>query len=147
MKCTICASYIEDCVKRNLRVDDILYSEIHPHRLTRILPEIIYVFQRYFETVSEYHMSVTGLIVNVDLQSAVDASNIEKCRIIWKSITRWCKAVPNEFGIIEELFKDHYICKKDVADQLIGYWLNQIHFIHEIHKEHETGFNSKKDHI
>jgi hypothetical protein len=132
MECHRCASFIEDTLRCPLNPHELLYKVVKYKRLKPIFPEIICAFQRFFQRVTDFQMSVAEFVVDIDMGdvSLKDEDTIR--RMYWTSMARWSKIC--DFGGIHELLEDHYICSN--PEELIGYWISELMEIKDIHRQH-----------
>jgi hypothetical protein len=132
MECYKCASFIEDTVRYPLKPSELLYKDVKYKRLKRIFPEIIWSFQRFFQKITDFQMSVAEFVVDIDMGDVFLKDEDTITRMYWTSMARWCKMC--DFGGIHELLEDHYVCSK--PEELIGYWISELMEIKDIHREH-----------
>ena len=138
MTCQICASFVNDWMMRPFRPDDILYKEIHHHRLGHVIPKAIPILSRFFEEISDFQleMALGNMKIDIILTHSEDPVVIE--RAAWSSVGKWFSMF-DEFEEIAILLEEHCVFKGDIyagTDAWLGYCLCNLACVKDVHREH-----------
>lgn len=123
---------------RPFRPDDILYKEIHHHRLRQVIPKAIPILSRFFEKISDFQleMALGNMKIDIILTHSEDPVVIE--RAAWSSVGKWFSMF-DEFEEIAILLEEHCVFKGDIyagTDAWLGYCLCNLVCVKDVHREH-----------
>lgn len=143
--CSRCHIFIQDWFTQPVSPQEIIYSEIHPKRLLRVLPEVAPIFIRLIKGLTSY--DITGIFFTIEvilidatvnvLFDTKDVVDDMLLRLSWTSMTdHYIKKAPAEIQMIEDILKGACVCKRN-EKELIGYYLtNMIMNMKEVHGFH-----------
>jgi hypothetical protein len=121
-------------MKQPINPKESIYHEIHHKRVKKIIPECIFVFERFFRRLSEFQFSVAAYIIDTDSAVSLEKDQGSLQRLAYKSMAKWFKMLDNDYELIICLIHENCITKN--ADELLGFWLSELFIIKEIHMEH-----------
>lgn len=126
-----------------MRNDDILYKDIHHKRLSYTIHEIIPIFNRFLQEVSNIQIEMALMTMNIDIALADKTEPEEIQKIAWKSIGKWCKFLSeDEFNTIDIILQENCVFKDKTPEFLdiwIGYCMCNLTCVKDVHREHLEG--------
>jgi len=141
----MCSVFIQDWFTQPLSPQHLIYDQIHPKRLLRVLPEVAPIFIRFIKSLTYYEIegiftTIERILINAtaymifEPKEVVDAN---LARLSWISMAdHYIGKDPDEIRMIEAILKDSYVCKNG-EKELIGYYLtNMIMTLKEVHSCH-----------
>lgn len=142
MSCNICASFVSDWLLRPMRNDEILYEAIHHRRLSRMIHEVIPIFTRFLEQVSNIQIEMAHMTMQIDIALA-DKGPDEIHKVAWTSIGKWCRFVAeDDFKMVDILLQENCVFKDKTPEFLdiwIGYCICNLTCVKDVHREHLQG--------
>lgn len=142
MACTICASFVSDWLVRPMRNDELLYNLIHHRRLSHMIHEIIPMFNRFLQDISNMQIEMALLTMQIDIDMSDKTEPEEIYKIAWTSIGKWCRFVSDEFNMVEVLLKENCVFKDKGTESIdiwIGYCVCNLTCVKGVHQEHLQG--------
>jgi hypothetical protein len=154
--CLPCQTFMDDWLSQPISPKEIiLYKNINHRRLNRVIPQISQILKRFICNLSESDIQLIlsniqekpiELLINM-ICLPKDEMNIELKKHEWYSTTISCKLINmNEIESIIDILRDHFVCKNQNENELLGYYiLNLIFAIKELHICHVTKTLSIED--
>jgi len=141
----MCRIFIQDWFTQPLSPQHLIYGQIHPKRLLRVLPEVAPIFIRFIKSLTYYEIegiftTIERILINAtaymifEPKEVVDAN---LARLSWICMAdHYIGKDPDEIRMIEAILKDSYVCKNG-EKELIGYYLtDMIMTLKEVHSCH-----------
>lgn len=144
--CPLCRVFIQDWFTQPFSPQHLIYGQIHPKRLLRVLPEIAPIFIRFIKSLTNYDIDGIFILIERILINATAYMIFEPKEVVDSNLARlsWISMAdhyngkdPDEIRMIESILKDSYVCKNNSEKELIGYYLtNMILSLKEVHSCH-----------
>jgi hypothetical protein len=125
-----------------MRNDELLYEAIHHRRLSHIIHEIIPIFTRFLEQVSNIQIEMAQMTMNIDVALADKTEPEDIHKVAWTSIGKWCKFVSDDFQTVDILLQENCVFKDkspEIIDIWIGYCICNLTSVKDVHREHLQG--------
>ena len=134
MECKMCTVFIYDYLRIPSRNDELLYDYVKQKRLGRIFPEITEIFTRLFKNMTDLDYSIANFMCMTE--SMLDEDEIQILK--WRALAKWYMMVGGDFGVIEILLQEHGVCSHQYINDVIGYFLERLFIVKDVHKEHSN---------
>ena len=127
---------------RPMRNDELLYKDIHHRRLSHMIHEIIPIFTRFLEQVSNIQIEIAQMTMQIDIALADKTEPKEIHKVAWTSIGKWCRFISDDFETVDILLQEACVFKdkrSEFINMWIGYCMCNLTCVKNVHREHLEG--------